>query len=202
MALSPVPISPPPIVSAHSGQRVHLLACFQDFLPEDFSGLCQAPPPLSLSPSSTSDSDPESQPEDVSFQTNTDVFSLFRVYPSKPTYLPEHNHTLLDAVDTPTLLRALIRSSNLPNIIPSSDITLENLFSAFSSPTAGLLMCWQYSKSNVKTKDEINRLWTYISDPQFNASQQPSFLHDWEYNLVMKYLENNSNPFHSQHSWC
>ena len=46
---------------------------------------------------------------------------------------------LSDLVDAPTLIQRSLPSSGLVNIVPPSDITHENLFSAFSSPTAGLL---------------------------------------------------------------
>lgn len=109
--------------------------------------------------------------------------------------------TLLNVVDAPTLLQRSVHSSNFSNPIPPSDITRDNLFSAFSSPTAGLLMCWQYSNSTSKTKDELNRLWTYIRDPSFDPSQQPNFSHDREYKLVTKYLQDDSNAFRAYHGW-
>lgn len=68
-------------------------------------------------------------------------------------------------------------------------------------PTAGLLMCWQYSQSTAKSKDELNCLWKYIKDPTFNPQEQLDFSHDCEWKQVGKYLEDDTNPFRAQHSW-
>ncbi|KAF8119242.1 hypothetical protein EV363DRAFT_1169188 [Boletus edulis] len=62
-------------------------------------------------------------------------------------------------------------------------------------------MCWQYSKSISKTKEELDRLWRYISDPAFDPLQKPGFSHDREYRRVMKYLDDDSNPFRAEHGW-
>ena len=202
-APSPVePISPPPMVSVWTGRSVRLPACYLDFLPEDsLLGLRYIPQPPP-SPSLTSEN-PDLQPLAalLEFQTEPDSFGLFRIYPSKPTHIPNSGTTLLNVVDAPTLLCKSVQFSNLPNILPPSNITCENLFSAFSSPMAGLLMCWQYSKSNSKTKDKLNCLWTYIKDPSFDSSQQHDFSHDREYKLVTKFLQDDSNPFRAQHGW-
>ena len=190
------------MVSVRSGRSVRLPARYLDFLPGDsLLGLRHVPrpPPSPSLASKNPDSQPLAAP--LEFQTEPDSFGLFRIYPSEPTHIPDSGTTLLNVVDAPTLLRNSVQFSNLPNILPPSTITRENLFSAFSSPTAGLLMCWQYSKSNSKTKDELNRLWTYIKDPSFNSSQQCDFSHDREYKLVTKYLQDDSNPFRAQHGW-
>ncbi|KIK80587.1 hypothetical protein PAXRUDRAFT_158258, partial [Paxillus rubicundulus Ve08.2h10] len=71
---------------------------------------------------------------------------------------------------------------------PCSVITLENLFSAFSSPTAGLLMHWQYSGSNLKLAAELNCLGSFIQDPQFEPALEYSFNHNCEQKLTKKYL--------------
>ena len=41
----------------------------------------------------------------------------------------------------------------------------------------------------------------YMQDPTFNPSELSSYSIDWEYKLIQKYLENNSNPFHAQNGW-
>lgn len=185
----PFPQTPPPAISAHSGQHIRLPGRYRDFVPRGESLDLPEVPPHSPSPTSL-------RPQ---FQTEPDTFGLFCLYPEKPTHIPDSN--LLAVVEAPTLLRVTAQSTSLPNILPPSDITRENLFSAFSSPTAGLLMCWQYSKSSSKSKDELNRLWTYLKDPQFNPAEKLDFSHDREYRLISKYLQDESNPFRAQHGW-
>ena len=123
---------------------------------------------------------------------------LFKVYPNHPTFEPSSD---MNHIDLPTLVRQAIPSSGLKNIIPPSDITHENLFSAFSSPTAGLLTCWHFSGSTVKTKEETNRLWRYIQDPAFNPSEVQASSLDCECALIKHYLHDDLNPFCTQHSW-
>ncbi|KAI9573412.1 hypothetical protein HD554DRAFT_1982605, partial [Boletus coccyginus] len=89
------------------------------------------------------------------FQTELNSMGLFKIYPNRPTFEPgsDMNH-----VDPPTLVQQAVPSSGHKNIILPSDITCQNLFSAFSTPTAGLLTCWYFSGLTAKTKEEIDRL--------------------------------------------
>ena len=113
-----------------------------------------------------------------------------------------HSLTPSSCIDAPTLVQAPLPPSDLPNVIPPSNITHENLFSAFSSPTAGLLTCWHFSGSKMKTKDETMCLARkYMQDPTFNPSELSSYSIDRECKLIQKYLENDSNSFHAQNSW-
>ena len=123
---------------------------------------------------------------------------LFKIYPNRPTFEPgsDMNH-----VDPPTLVQQAVPSSDLKNIIPPSDITRQNLFSAFSSPTAGLLTCWHFSGSTAKTKEETNRLCKYIQDPAFKPSEAQSFSLDREIALIKRYLQDDLNPFRARHGW-
>ncbi|KAG8213825.1 hypothetical protein J3R82DRAFT_10544 [Butyriboletus roseoflavus] len=80
---------------------------------------------------------------------------LFKIYPNHPTFEPCSD---MDSIDTPTLVQQAISSSGLKNIMPPSDITCKNLFSVFSSLTAGLLIYWHFSGLTAKTKKETNHL--------------------------------------------
>lgn len=79
---------------------------------------------------------------------------LFRVYPTQPSFIPKLDGSIHAVVDAPTL-EASQRSEAPEQIAPESQITPETLYSAFSSPTAGLLMCWQYSGTNEKPGAEL-----------------------------------------------
>ncbi|KAG8212825.1 hypothetical protein J3R82DRAFT_11121 [Butyriboletus roseoflavus] len=137
---------------------------------------------------------------------------LFRVYPTHPTLFPKGEHTIYDIVDAPTLDSVNPETRSLPlspddspghmlTGLLSPEITHDNLYSAFSSPTVGLLMCWQYSGSNMKSASELNRLWTFVQDPQFDPKAQATFSHEREKALIEKYLQTESNPFKANHGW-
>jgi hypothetical protein len=132
------------------------------------------------------------------FQTEPDSSGLFKIFPIRPTFEPRSDEGIVDA---PTLVQGSLPSSPLTNIAPPTDITRENLFSAFSSPTTGLLTCWHFSGSTAKTKEETNRLWRYIKDPAFNPSEELVFSLDRECTLIKQYLQDDSNPFRTQHGW-
>ncbi|KAG8213547.1 hypothetical protein J3R82DRAFT_10192 [Butyriboletus roseoflavus] len=131
-------------------------------------------------------------PPSNQFQMELNSSELLKTFPNHSTFEPCSDPGLIDA---PTLVQDLLPFSSLTNIIPPTDITYENLFSAFSNPTAGLLTCWHFSGSTAKTKEETNRLWTYLQDPAFNPSRELPFLLDCECSLIKRYLQDESNPF-------
>ncbi|KAF8436569.1 hypothetical protein L210DRAFT_2459165 [Boletus edulis BED1] len=152
MAYSP---EPPPAVSARSGRSIRLPARYRDYLPIG-SGLRHVPSPPPLSQSSHRSS-PEphigAPPPLVEYRTLPNDMGLFRVYPTQPSFIPKGDGDLRSVVDAPTL-EASEASQGQDAAIPSvaePEITRENLYSAFSSPSAGLLMCWQYSGTNEKS---------------------------------------------------
>jgi hypothetical protein len=172
-----------------------LPARYIDYLPDKLTGLHHAPSvPIPLSPLA-GPSQPIRPPD--RFQTEPNSSRLFKIFPIRPTFEPRSD---LGIVDAPMLVQGSLPSSPLTNIIPPTDITCENLFSAFSSPTTGLLPCWHFSGSTVKTKEETNRLWRY-KDPAFNPSEELAFSLDHECNHIKKYLSDDSNPFQLQHGW-
>ena len=107
----------------------------------------------------------------VPYQTPPNDMCLFRLYPTKPSFISKDDGNILAVVDAPTLQglepqasRALDHTA--PHGLGDSQIADENLYSAFSSPTAGLLMCWQYSGTNGKSGAKLNRLWSlFIKNP-------------------------------------
>lgn len=188
---------PPPTVSARSGRHIRLPARYTDFLPAQFTGLRQAPY-IPSSPSSPSHSpSPSTQHE-----TEPDSMGLYRVYPTRPTLIPDADYSLPDLVDAPTLAQNLPpQSKHTGRFEPTTQITLDNLYSMFSNPTAGLLMLWQYSGSTMKSISELNRLAAYTGDPLFNPADALSFSHDRERKRISKYLQDESNPFRAEHGW-
>ena len=118
---------------------------------------------------------------------------MFRIYPRYPGILQKDN--LAAVTDAPTL------ENEDPHSDVVSDISIDTLYSAFSSPTAGLLMAWQYSGGTTKSADELDRLWTYIQDAHFNPTVDTTFSHDREKKRIEKYLTDSSNPFNTTHGW-
>jgi hypothetical protein len=102
----------------------------------------------------------EDEPVLTPYQTEPDAMGLFRVYSARPTLIPSRDAGLDAIADAPTFDTQdnsdQERSKIVPGL-PSPDIQPEDIFSAFSSPTAGLLMCWQYSGTNAKSAAELNR---------------------------------------------
>ena len=96
------------------------------------------------------------------FETEPDEFGLFRLYTSRPTYIPDQDLPL-DAVcdgaglvaagayDTPGFRSAFASSPPLAG-------TSGNLFAPFLNPTIFRLMNWFYNGSNMKSVDELDRL--------------------------------------------
>jgi hypothetical protein len=85
--------------------------------------------------------------------------------------MPSSNEGLDVIADAPTFNTQgnphLERLQLIPRL-PSPDIQPEELFSAFSSPTAGLLFCWQYSESNFKSNAEMRHLaWDFLNDNEY-----------------------------------
>ncbi|EGN92103.1 hypothetical protein SERLA73DRAFT_66308 [Serpula lacrymans var. lacrymans S7.3] len=60
-------------------------------------------------------------------------------------------------------------------------------------------MCWQYLGSTSKSISELNCLWSYVKDPLFNLADELSFSHDKEHKCIEKNLQNESNPFNTDH---
>lgn len=173
MSFSPL-LTPKPhvIISGRSGRAIRLPSRYTDYLPT--GGRLRhvpSPPPLSSHQPSP---DPKPIADDplllIAHQTSCNNMGLFWVYPMRPSFIPTSDSNLYAAVDAPTLEATGLQRSQHANYIPQvagPEITHESLYLGFSSPTAGLLMCWQYSGSFKKSGAELNRLWLFLTDPQF-----------------------------------
>ena len=125
----------------------------------------------------------------------------------RPTLFPQ-DQTIKSISDAPTFethdsaTQTVRVETNSHLHVPDMVLTREDLFSAFSSPTAGLLMCWQYSSSNEKSAAKLNRLASFTSDPLFNPRESGHFSHERKRRLLQDFLKDDSNPFHTDHGWC
>lgn len=201
------PDQEPPTVSIRSGRCIRLPSRYIDYLPTG-NGLPHAPSPAP-SPSYERSPSPALTHEEpshlVEYRTQPNEMGVFRVYPTRPTLVPSGDNNIYALVDAPTLENSddAEEHDGALHIIrdAQAEITPENLYSAFSSPAAGLLMCWQYSGSNAKSAAELNRLWSYITDPRFDPNAEKTFSHEREQKRIEKYLQAASNPFKVEHGW-
>ncbi|KAG2078854.1 hypothetical protein BDR04DRAFT_980654, partial [Suillus decipiens] len=84
------------------------------------------------------------------------------------------------------------------------EIGQDNLYAAFSNPTSGLLMAYQYSGTGQQSVAELQRLTKFVIvvvSPLFNNSDASSFSHTWEAKNIDAYLEKKPNLFHEEYGW-
>jgi hypothetical protein len=220
MGHAPSPV-PTPIVLQRSGHRIHMLACFTDFLPGSATHLAHMllsdhqqcvhhndviadqhmdPNPQTPSPQQSEHDD---LPLFIPFQTEPNKAGLYHIYPTCPSVLPNEN-TLETITDAPMLAGSdqLPDSSRITEGLSSKDIGQDNLYEAFSNPTSGLLMAYHYSGTGQQSIAELQHLAKFIGDLLFDNSDANSFSHTWEAKNIDTYLEEKSNPFYKEYGWC
>ncbi|KAI6009174.1 hypothetical protein EDC04DRAFT_2542313, partial [Pisolithus marmoratus] len=116
----------------------------------------------------------------IPYRTDLDALGIFRVYAMHLTLIP-HDRAINSISDSPTFethvsaAQMMGVEANSQLHIPDMALTSKDLFSAFSSPMAGLLMCWHYSGSNEKSVAELTRLTGFTSDALFNLAESSHF---------------------------
>ncbi|KAG2037999.1 hypothetical protein BDR03DRAFT_981822 [Suillus americanus] len=209
--------SPPPVVSQRSGQRICMPAHFADFLPGSTTHLAHMPPSdcqqcgrhddvVVVNPQPHTPSPPQSEQEDpfllIPFKTDPDKAGLYHLYHTHPT-LPSNNNTLKDVTDAPTLVGGgrILELSRITEGLSSKEIGEEDLYAAFSNPTSGLLIAYQYSGTGQQSVAELQCLTTFIGDLLFQNSDVLSFSHTQEAKNIDAYLQDKANPFHEEYGW-
>ena len=161
------------------------------------------PPPLL--PDSPSPLPHEVSPEPGElFETQPDVFNIFRRYRHHPTLDPDHNRSPEDFCDAPSLLQVKISPPVLfdePRMAKSAlDAPGLPSYAPFSTHLAASIMIWHYTKSNLKSKEETQRLVTdFISN--INPAEALSFNVDAENKNIDNFLTNSSNPYPNSDGW-
>lgn len=125
----------------------------------------------------------------IPFETDPDAMGLYQVYATRPTLFPR---SPLNSLCNMPMLQS--GPNNTPSRLHTGpplplSITPKNLYSAFSSPTAGLLMCWQYSSSNLVSDAALQRLTTFLDDDAYNRDDIRIFSATREKRLIAEYLE-------------
>ncbi|KAG1855214.1 hypothetical protein DFJ58DRAFT_841220 [Suillus subalutaceus] len=202
----PVPTpDAPAVVSARSGQRIRMPALLgnspRSHAPDQSSGARMT----LKSPYRPASEDIPHQPPLVPYQTAPDEMGLFRIYAARPTLIPKGDAGLDAAIDAPTLDCNLdLESSQVVTGLPSPEIGPKDIFffSPFSSPTAGLLMCWQYSGVNSKSNVEMKHLTrNFLDDNEYKREDAQIYYDVCEKRLISAYLKDSTNPFRAKNGW-
>jgi hypothetical protein len=137
-------------------------------------------------------------PLSIPFKTELDDAGLYRLYPNRPSILPNSN-TLGAVIDAPMLASddQIPKSSWLTEGLSSKGT--KDLFEAFSNPTSGLLMAYQYSGTGQQSVAELQWLTTFVGDPLFRHANALAFSHTWEVRNIDAYLQNKANPFQEEY---
>ncbi|KAG1762181.1 hypothetical protein EDD22DRAFT_746501, partial [Suillus occidentalis] len=125
--------------------------------------------PMPRAPSPKTSEDEDAPLLSVPFRMETDDAGLYCVYITRPSNIP-NNNTLEAVTDAQTLAS--------DNQIPRSSLSskgTEELFAAFSNPTSGLLMAYQYSGTGQQSVAELQHLTTFVGDPLFRHADVLSF---------------------------
>ncbi|KAG2150698.1 uncharacterized protein EDB93DRAFT_1054541, partial [Suillus bovinus] len=126
------------------------------------------------SPSPETSEHEDAPPVLIPFQMEADDAGLYHIYITWPSNIP-NSDTLEAVTDAPTLARddQIPRSSRITEGLSSKGT--EELYEAFSNPTSGLLMAYQYSGTSQQSVAELQRLTTFVGDPLFRHADALSF---------------------------
>ncbi|KAG2337819.1 hypothetical protein BDR05DRAFT_952336 [Suillus weaverae] len=141
-------------------------------------------------------------PPFIPFETEPNEAGLYQIYPTRPSVPPNKNS--LESVTNAPMLAGGDRvpdSSHITEGLSSKEIGQEDLYVAFSNPTSGLLMAYQYSGTGHQSVAELQQLTGFIGDLLFNNIDAASFSHTQESKNIDAYLEKKSNPFWEEFGW-
>ncbi|KAG0692835.1 hypothetical protein DFH29DRAFT_756413, partial [Suillus ampliporus] len=74
-------------------------------------------------------------------------------------------------------------------------------FEAFTNPSAGILMVWQYTGTNEKSGAEWDRLVHFLKGPLFRLEDLGNLNHVRKLKRLDEYLKNKANPFQEEYGW-
>lgn len=218
-------LPPRPVVSQRSGRTIRMPRRYVDYLPGSATHLAHMPgtsrqqrgeqPQTAASASHTEVNSavtrprspsptPSLEPTLVPFETKPDNMGLYRIYPTHPTLVPTDGTTLNTVTDAPTLDcgQPGSKCTKILAGLPSTDVGMDELFDAFTNPTCGLLMAWQYSGTGLNSAAHFDRLGTFLDDPLFCQKDAVGITHTRESKLLDRYLDDKSNPFQEEYGWC
>ena len=159
--------------------------------------------PLRSTPAATSP-EPE-EPELQELQTEPDDFGLYRIYPTRPTLVPDANLSLdnvcdapgLETSETPLPARWWARFGSTP--IPTTK--KNNIFAPFENSTIFRMMNWYHSGSGEMS---ISRLNSLVKDVINHSDFQKEHLENFSAKRELERLddeEDTSYPFSNENVW-
>ena len=158
-----------------------------------------SPPPGNETPSPRSESPPHSVP----FTTEPNFFGLYRIYPNKPTHIPQDSLEI--ACDAPSFhegpsVEGDARRDFLG--IPShAHFSPDDIFAPFSNPTSGIYLAWNYFGLNLKSGVEADRFAQLQQDHRYKTEELKTFSFARETRQLVDFLESKANPFRSDYGW-
>ena len=209
-APAPPPFLPPP---TKSGRARKFPTRYQDFLPSSRSQIPHLPVipelPVEVAPlpsmSPTTSPEPE-EPELQQIQTEPDDFGLYRIYPIRPTLVPEANSNLEDVCDAPGL--EIVQKPSPERRWARFGVTamttarkINNVFAPFENCTIFRLMNWFHSGSGEMSVARLNSL---VRDVLHPSDFQIEHLDNFSAKRELEHLddeEDTSYPFSNENVW-
>jgi hypothetical protein len=204
------PFLPPP---TKSGRVRQFPSRYQDFLPSSRSRVPHLPvvpePPVKIAPlssmSPTSSPEPE-EPKLQQLQTEPDDFGLYRIYPIRPTLVPDADSNLEDVCDAPGLETFETPSpgrwwARFGSTVMTKAKQINNIFAPFKNPTIFRLMNWYHSGSGKMSLSGLNSLVKDVINP---SDFQKEHLDNFSAKRELERLddeEDTSYPFSNENVW-
>jgi hypothetical protein len=204
------PFLPPP---TKSGRVRQFPTRYQDFLPSSRSQVPHLPvvpdPPAEVAPLPSMS--PTTSPEPVypdlqQLQTEPDEFGLYRIYPIRPTLVPDAIPNLEDVCDAPGLETF---KNPLPgrwwarfgSTVMTTAKKINNIFAPFENSTIFRLMNWYHSSSGEMSVSRLNSLVKdVINPPDFLKEHLDNFSAKRELER-MDEEDDKSYPFSNENVW-
>ena len=157
----------------------------------------------SMSP--TTSPEPE-EPELQQIQTEPDDFGIYRIYPIRPTLVPEENSNLEDVCDAPRLEISQKPSperwwTRFGVTAMTTTRKINNIFSPFKNSTVFRLMNWYHSGSGKLSVSQLNSLVRDVINPSnFKKEHLDNFSAKRELERLDE-EEDTSYPFSNENVW-
>jgi hypothetical protein len=224
-APEPPSFLPPP---TKSGRVRQFPSRYQDFLPSSRSQVPHLPvipdPPAEVAPaevapaevapaevaplpciSPNTSPDPE-EPDIQQLQTEPDEFGLYRIYPIRPTLIPDANLNLDDVCDAPGLEKIDTPPpgcwwARFGSLATTTAKKINSVFTPFENPTIFWLMDWYHSGSGEMS---ISRLNSLVNDVIKPSDFQKEHLDNFSAKRELERLDDNedtSYPFSNENVW-
>ena len=213
----PQPTAPavPPFLppATKSGRVRQFPSRYQDFLPSSRSQVPHLPvvpkPPTEVTPlpsmSPTTSPEPE-EPELQQIKTEPDDFGLYRIYPIRPTLIPDADPILEDVCDAPGLETFETPSpgrwwARFGSAAVKTAKKINNIFSPFENSTIFRLINWYHSGSGEMS---ISRLNSLVKDVINHSDFQKEHLDNFSAKRELERLddeEDTSYPFSNENVW-